>query len=86
MQNVIYSSDFFQSFPKITLKKGLEKLPSKNLIRSAVNTGSHSYAQKEWKPPNLMFTGGYLKFQKSNPKKAQKVTRESIESYHYITK
>ena len=33
-----------------------------------------------------MFTGGYLSFQKSYPKKPQKVTRESIESYHYITK
>ena len=33
-----------------------------------------------------MFTGGYLSFQKSYPKKPRKVTRESIESYHYITK
>ena len=33
-----------------------------------------------------MFTGSYLSFQKSYPKKPRKVTRESIESYHYITK
>ncbi len=37
MQNVIYNFDFFQSFPKITLKKGLEKLPAET---------SKSYPQK----------------------------------------
>ena len=94
MQNVIYKSDFFQNFAKNDLKEGpvkvtrrnLQKFPIKNLVQSTINTGSHSYAQKERKPLNPVFMQGYLSFQKSYPEKAQKVTRESIESYHYITK